>query len=215
MRKMILLVDNFDSFTYNLAHAFGMLGHLCTVRRPDRLTVEEVERDRPEAIVISPGPGRPSDFPLSCRIIERFAGVIPILGVCLGHQCIAEVFGGSVVHASLPVHGKACVVYHDGRTVFEGLRNPLVGARYHSLVVREDGIPDSLEVSAFTVEGEVMGLRATGGLRIEGLQFHPESIATPKGSEIIRNFLSHYLIRPTSGSRQGEVCGTLAGSGRG
>lgn len=209
---MILLIDNYDSFSYNLAQAFGCLGRPCQVRRPHELDPSEVEAWLPEALVISPGPGRPGDFPVCLELVRRLAGRTPMLGVCLGHQCIAEAMGGRVIRASVPVHGKVSVIYHDGRTLFEGLRNPLEAARYHSLVVCEESLPESLEVSAFTAEGEVMGVRSRL-LRLEGLQFHPESIATPVGLEILRNFLTFYL--PGGARRAPERSPALAGTGPG
>ncbi|MBW1712608.1 MAG: aminodeoxychorismate/anthranilate synthase component II [Deltaproteobacteria bacterium] len=189
---MILLIDNFDSFSYNIAHALGVLGKQIKVLRPDGLGLEAIEALSPEAIVISPGPGRPDQAGLSCRIIERFSGQMPILGVCLGHQCIAQVFGAQVVKGERPVHGKVSQVFHDGRTVYQGLRNPFEAARYHSLIVPEETVPPSLEVSAYTQEGVVMGLRSRE-LMVEGLQFHPESVATPQGALVFKNFLGHYL----------------------
>ena len=189
---MILLLDNYDSFTYNIVQALGALGQVITVVRSDEIEPFDVKSLAPDAIVISPGPGRPSDAGVSCRIIESFAGKIPILGVCLGHQCIAEVFGARVVRAQTPVHGKISEVFHDNRTIFAGVRNPLLATRYHSLIAAEETISPPLEVSAYTMEGETMGLRCNG-LKVEGVQFHPESIATPQGMTLIRNFLSCYL----------------------
>ena len=189
---MILLLDNYDSFTYNIDHALGALGKEVTVVRSDMLTVEDVEAMRPEAVVISPGPGGPGDAGISCEVIERLAGHVPILGVCLGHQCIAEVFGARVARATVPVHGKTSEIFHDGRTIYAGVRNPFSAARYHSLIAYEETVSPPLEVTAYTVTGEVMGLRCPG-LMIEGVQFHPESIATPQGSLLMRNFLDQYL----------------------
>lgn len=188
---MILLLDNYDSFTYNIAHALGSLGRGVRVVRSDSLGLGDIERMAPEAIVISPGPGRPDDAGISCQAIERFAGTIPILGVCLGHQCIGQVFGARVVRAREPVHGKPDEIFHDGRTLFSGLRNPFSGIRYHSLIVAEETVPSELQVSAYTMEGEVMGLRHEG-LGLEGVQFHPESVATSQGMRVFRNFLDHY-----------------------
>ncbi len=189
---MILLLDNYDSFTYNIAHALGSLGKELNVVRSDQIGPTEVESLTPEAIMISPGPGQPQDAGNSCAIIERFAGRIPIMGICLGHQCIAEVFGAKVVRAERLVHGMTSEVFHDGRTIFSGVRNPFRATRYHSLIAAEETITPALEVSAYTMAGEVMGLRCPG-LKIEGVQFHPESIATPQGMMIFRNFIDHYV----------------------
>ena len=192
---MILLLDNYDSFTYNIAHALGALGQEIRVFRNDVIGVDEVEAMAPAAIVISPGPGRPEDSGVSCDLVERFAGHIPILGVCMGHQCIAEVFGAKVVRADRQVHGKTWAVFHDGRSIYRGLRNPFTATRYHSLIVPEDSVPASLEVAAYTQDGEVMGLRSES-LKLEGVQFHPESIATPQGNMIFRSFLDQYVGLP-------------------
>ncbi len=189
---MILLLDNYDSFTYNIDHALGSLGKAVTVVRSDMLAVSDVEAMTPEALVISPGPGGPGDAGISCRVIERFAGRIPILGVCLGHQCIAQVFGARVARAVEPVHGKTSEIFHDGRTIYAGVRNPFFAARYHSLIAYEETIFSPLEVTAYTAAGEVMGVRCPG-LMVEGVQFHPESIATPQGALLIRNFVAQYL----------------------
>jgi para-aminobenzoate synthetase component II len=189
---MILLIDNYDSFTYNIAHALGALNQELKVIRCDVIGVKDVEAMAPEAIVISPGPGTPKDAGISMKLIERFAGRVPILGVCLGHQCIAEVFGAKVVRGKIPVHGKTSEIYHDGRTIYAGLRNPFRATRYHSLVAAEETVSAPLEVSAYTMGGTVMGLRCPD-LKIEGVQFHPESIATPQGMLIFRNFLDQYL----------------------
>ena len=189
---MILLIDNYDSFTYNVAQALGSLGQPVNVFRNDALDPEEVRELSPRALVISPGPGRPEGAGISCRLIELFAGRIPILGICLGHQCLARVFGARVVKARQPVHGKTSAVFHDGRTIYHGLGNPFPAARYHSLVVPKEDLSPPLEVSARTREGEVMGLRSDR-LMIEGVQFHPESIATPQGRLIFSNFLNRYL----------------------
>ncbi len=189
---MILLLDNYDSFTYNIAHALGALGQELQVIRSDMITVQDVAKLAPTAIVISPGPGWPSDAGISCRVIEKFAGRMPILGVCLGHQCIAEVFGAKVVHAEQLIHGKTSEIYHDGRTIFAGVRNPFAATRYHSLIAAEGTVSAPLEVSAYTMLGEVMGLRCPD-LKVEGVQFHPESIATPQGMMMFRNFVEKYL----------------------
>ena len=183
---MILLIDNFDSFTYNLVHYLGELGEEVEVRRND-LSVEEARKIGPSRIVISPGPGRPEDAGFSIDIIRAFAGRVPILGVCLGHQAIAAAFGGTIVKAKQLVHGKTSQITHDGRTLFRSIPSPFEATRYHSLVVREDDLPDVLEVSARSEDGEVMGLRHRGKC-IEGAQFHPESIMTGMGKSILGNF---------------------------
>jgi anthranilate synthase component 2 len=189
---MLLVIDNYDSFTFNLVQYLGELGASPTVYRNDRLTVADAERLGPSAIVISPGPGSPADAGVSRDLIRAFAGRCPILGVCLGHQCIGEVFGGVVGRAPEPVHGKTSAIHHDGRGVFAGLPSPLVATRYHSLVVRREGLPPALEVSAWTDDGLVMGLRQRDAprTRVEGVQFHPESILTVTGKALLGNFLA-------------------------
>ena len=183
---MILLVDNYDSFTYNLAHMFGELGAEVVVRRNDEIDADEAERLAPSHLVVSPGPGRPAGSGVSPELIRRFAGHVPILGVCLGHQAIVEVFGGEVDRARELVHGKASPVRHDGRGLFEGLPDEFDAGRYHSLAATR--IPDVLEVSATSGDGEVMAVRHRE-LRIDGVQFHPESVLTPVGSLLAANFL--------------------------
>ena len=185
---MIFVLDNYDSFTYNLVQLLGELGAEIEVRRNDQVTVKEIERRNPEALVLSPGPGRPADAGILLETIRHFAGKVPMLGVCLGHQGIGEVFGGKVVAAPSLVHGKTAEVMHDGRTIFRGLPASFPAARYHSLVVDERSIPDSLQVSATTAEGVVMGLRHKQ-FPIEGVQFHPESILTTAGPQLLKNFL--------------------------
>jgi para-aminobenzoate synthetase component 2 len=186
---MILVIDNYDSFTYNLVQYFGELGAELDVRRNDEVTVEEVEANCcPDKIVISPGPGTPDDAGVSLALIERFAGRVPILGVCLGHQAIGQAFGGRVVRAPAPVHGKPVEVCHDGKTIFQNLEYRFKAARYHSLVVERDTLPDTLEVSATTPDGLIMGLRHRE-MKIEGVQFHPESILTTEGKTLLANFL--------------------------
>ena len=185
---MIFILDNYDSFTYNLVQALGELGAQIQVRRNDQVTVEQIESLAPEAIVLSPGPGRPRDAGILMETIRHFAGKVPILGVCLGHQAIGEVFGGKVVFAPSLVHGKTAEVLHDGKTLFRGLPRPFAAARYHSLVVDPRSIPPSLEVSATTPDGVVMGLRHKK-LPVEGVQFHPESILTAAGPKLLQNFL--------------------------
>ncbi|MCI0484139.1 MAG: aminodeoxychorismate/anthranilate synthase component II [candidate division NC10 bacterium] len=185
---MMLLIDNYDSFTYNLAQYLGELGEEVQVVRNDKITVEEVERLRPARIVISPGPCTPTEAGISCQVISRFAGRIPILGVCLGHQCIGAAFGGKIVRAGRLMHGKTSLIRHDERTVYRNLPNPFEATRYHSLLVERESLPACLEVSAETAEGEIMGLRHKEHL-LEGVQFHPESILTRVGKDLLRNFL--------------------------
>ena len=183
---MILLVDNYDSFTYNLAHLFGELGEEVIVRRNDAVSAEEAERLAPEYLVVSPGPGRPADAGATLEIVRRLASKTPILGVCLGHQAIVEAFGGEVGQARELVHGKSCLVRHDGRGLFAGLPERLEVGRYHSLAATR--IPDELEVTARADDGEVMAIRHRE-LPVVGVQFHPESVLTPNGREIAENFL--------------------------
>jgi anthranilate synthase/aminodeoxychorismate synthase-like glutamine amidotransferase len=183
---MILLVDNYDSFTYNLAHLFGELGAEVHVVRNDAIDADEAERLRPTHLVISPGPGRPSDTGVSMKLLRRLGPTTPTLGVCLGHQAIVEVFGGEVGQAKRLVHGKAAAVAHDGRGLFAGLPDPFDAGRYHSLAATS--VPDELEVCATTEDGEVMAVRHTE-LPIDGIQFHPESVLTPAGPDLARNFL--------------------------
>jgi anthranilate synthase component 2/para-aminobenzoate synthetase component 2 len=186
---MILIIDNYDSFTYNLVQYFGELGQKPKVFRNDAVSVLEVEKLKPARIVISPGPGYPKDAGISMEVISHFAGKLPILGVCLGHQAIGEAFGGSVIRSGRIMHGKTSQVYHDGKTIFKGLPNPFTATRYHSLLVARKGLPKELEISAWTKEGEIMGLRHKK-LKVEGVQFHPESILTSSGKHLLRNFLS-------------------------
>jgi anthranilate synthase/aminodeoxychorismate synthase-like glutamine amidotransferase len=189
---MILIIDNYDSFTYNIAQALGSLGREIRVMRNDFIEPQEVEDLNPEAVIISPGPGYPKDAGVSMAVIEKLTGKIPILGVCLGHQCIGQVFGAQITRAKRPVHGKQWEIFHDGKLMFEGLRNPLSAVRYHSLIVVENTLAKELMVSAFTHEGEIMGLR-NQELMLEGVQFHPESIATAQGMMMFENFLSTYV----------------------
>jgi len=189
---MVFVLDNYDSFTYNLVQYLGELGAQVEVRRNDQLTVEDVEALRPERILISPGPCTPSDAGISVDLIRRFAGKVPGLGVCLGHQALGEAFGGKVVRAKQLMHGKTSRVEHDGKTVFRGLSSPMTATRYHSLIVSENNLPAELEVSAHTVESD--GTRVIMGLRhrkfpLEGVQFHPESVLTNEGKKLVENFL--------------------------
>ncbi len=185
---MLLVIDNYDSFTYNLVQYLGELGESVEVRRNDQVTVAEIESMRPARIVISPGPGTPDDAGVSLAVIEQLGGRIPILGVCLGHQAIGQAFGGKVVRSPVLMHGKSSEVHHDGRTIFEGLDNHFMAGRYHSLIVDRESLPAALEVSAFTPDNIIMGLRHRE-MKVEGVQFHPESILTNCGKKLLANFL--------------------------
>jgi anthranilate synthase/aminodeoxychorismate synthase-like glutamine amidotransferase len=185
----VLVIDNYDSFVYNLVQYLGELGADPLVHRSDELTIEQIEALDPDAVLISPGPGRPEDAGLSNAVIERFAGHRPVLGVCLGHQCIGQVYGGDVVRAPAIMHGKTSLIRHDDSGVFAGLPNPFEATRYHSLIVDRASVPDVLEVTAWTDDGTVMGLRHRQ-LAVEGVQFHPESILTAGGHDLLRNFLA-------------------------
>jgi anthranilate synthase/aminodeoxychorismate synthase-like glutamine amidotransferase len=186
---MLLVIDNYDSFTYNLVQYFGELGADPQVKRNDAITPEEVEKLKPKRIVISPGPGRPEDAGISMELIRRLGSRIPLLGVCLGHQCIGEVYGGKVVRAGRLMHGKTSPIQHDGKGVFAKLPNPFEATRYHSLIVEKESVPGCLEVSAETAEGEIMGLRHKE-YPVHGVQFHPESILSKEGKDLLANFLS-------------------------
>jgi anthranilate synthase/aminodeoxychorismate synthase-like glutamine amidotransferase len=185
---MHLMIDNYDSFTFNVVQALASLGAEVEVVRNDALSVDDIAARRPASLIISPGPGRPADAGVSLAAIRELAGRVPILGVCLGHQCIVEAFGGEVVRAERVMHGKTSRIYNDGRTLFEGVSNPFEATRYHSLIAREESLPAALEVSAFTSEGEIMGVRHREH-PIEGVQFHPESILTREGPALFANFL--------------------------
>lgn len=193
---MILVVDNYDSFTYNLVQYLGELGQELLVKRNDEVSLDEIAKLKPQHILISPGPCTPNEAGISLELIERFKDEIPILGVCLGHQSIAQAFGGEVVRAERLMHGKTSEIYHDGKTIFSGIPSPFTATRYHSLIVRKETLPDCLEVSAETAEGEIMGLRHRV-YPVEGVQFHPESIITDHGMQLLRNFVerSNTLIR--------------------
>jgi len=186
---MVLVIDNYDSFVYNLAQYLGELGWEPVVYRNDQITLAQIESLSPSHIIISPGPATPLEAGISNDIIWRFAGRIPILGVCLGHQCIGYVFGGQVVRAAVPTHGKSSLVYHDGKTVYQSLPNPFEAGRYHSLVVKRDTLPPSLALTAETDDGVIMGIRHKDYV-VEGVQFHPESIMTDVGHDLLKNFLS-------------------------
>ncbi len=185
---MLLMIDNYDSFTYNLVQYLGELGAEVRVYRNDAITVDAIAALRPEQIVISPGPCTPAEAGISVDIIHRFAGRIPILGVCLGHQCIGAAFGGSIVRAGRLMHGKTSPIHHDGRTIFRGLAEPFDATRYHSLLIERATLPECLGLTAWTVEGEIMGVRHRQHL-LEGIQFHPESILTVEGKLLLGNFL--------------------------
>jgi len=189
---MVFVLDNYDSFTYNLVQYLGELGAEVEVRRNDQVSIAEIEALRPERIVISPGPCTPSDAGISVELIRHFAGKVPVLGVCLGHQAIGEAFGGKVVRAKNIMHGKTSRVEHDGKTIFKGLESPMTATRYHSLIVADDQLPPELEVSAHTVERDgtqvIMGLRHRK-FPVEGVQFHPESVLTDEGKKLVENFL--------------------------
>ncbi|CAJ1004540.1 MULTISPECIES: aminodeoxychorismate/anthranilate synthase component II [Bacillales] len=188
---MILMIDNYDSFTYNLVQYVGELGEELRVVRNDKITLEEIERLAPDYLMISPGPCTPNEAGISMEAIRYFAGKIPMLGVCLGHQSIGQVFGGKVVRAERLMHGKTSEVYHDGQTIFRGIPSPFTAARYHSLILEEASLPDVLEVTARTEEGEIMAVRHRH-YPIEGVQFHPESIITQYGKQLLQNFLDTY-----------------------
>lgn len=185
---MVLIVDNYDSFTYNLFHYFLILGQETIVKSRDEITIDDVERLNPDYIVLSPGPGRPDESVLSLEILDRYKGKIPILGVCLGHQCIGHYFGANVIKGKSPVHGKVHKINHENKGMFYGLKNPLNVTRYHSLVIDEKTLPECLEVTARTLEGEIMGVRHKE-FCIEGVQFHPEAILTEHGLDMLQNFL--------------------------
>ena len=186
---MILVIDNYDSFTYNLVQYLGELGEELVVHRNDKITIEEIEKLAPDKILISPGPGRPDDAGISKDVIKNFGGKRPILGVCLGHQAIAEVYGAKVVRGSRIMHGKVSDIHHNGKDIFKGVPSPFVATRYHSLVVQPDTLKDPLEVTAWTSDEEIMGLRHKEK-PIWGVQFHPESILTEEGKNILRNFIN-------------------------
>lgn len=186
---MILVIDNYDSFTYNLVQYIGEREKDIKVVRNDKITISEIKRLSPLCIIISPGPGRPADAGISCEIIREFKGLIPILGVCLGHQCIGEVFGGKIVEAPRLMHGKTSEIFHNGTFIFKDIPNPFIATRYHSLIIEPRSIPDCLEITAKTKEDEIMGIRHKE-YPIFGVQFHPESILTTEGKNILYNFLN-------------------------
>lgn len=185
---MILMIDNYDSFTYNLVQYLSEFGIKLVVFRNDKIQISDIKKLKPTHIVISPGPGRPSEAGVSEAIIKEFSGTIPILGVCLGHQCIGEVFGGRVVQAKKLMHGKTSLIYHNGRTIFKGMSNPFEATRYHSLIVERKTLPKCLEITAWTKDKEIMGLKHKA-LPVWGVQFHPESILTKEGKILLKNFV--------------------------
>jgi len=185
---MLLMIDNYDSFTYNLVQYFGELGQGMQVFRNNKITIPEIEKMRPERIVISPGPCTPKEAGISIDVIKHFAGKVPVLGVCLGHQSIGEAFGGDVIRAPYLMHGKTSLIHHDNKTLFAGLPNPFVATRYHSLIIKRETLPPVLEVTAWTDDGIIMGVRHKQ-FKVEGVQFHPESILTNVGKDLLRNFL--------------------------
>ena len=188
---MLLMIDNYDSFTYNIVQYFGELGQEVQVCRNDALTVADIARRKPDYLVISPGPCTPAQAGISLAAIREFAGKIPLLGVCLGHQAIGEAFGGKVVHAKQLMHGKVSAVHHKNEGVFRGLPNPLTCTRYHSLAIERESLPDCLDITAWTDDGEIMGVRHKT-LAVEGVQFHPESILTECGHDLLKNFLEEH-----------------------
>jgi para-aminobenzoate synthetase component 2 len=188
---MILMIDNYDSFTFNLVQYLGELGQELVVRRNDQITLSEIEELNPTILMISPGPCSPNEAGISLDAIKYFAGKIPIFGVCLGHQSIAQVFGGDVVRADRLMHGKTSPILHNGKTIFEGVEDSFTATRYHSLIVKKETLPDVLEVTAWTEEGEIMAIRHKD-LAIEGVQFHPESIMTSAGKKLLQNFIDLY-----------------------
>lgn len=197
---MILVIDNYDSFTYNLVQYLGELGADVRVFRNDKITIPDIEALAPDQLLISPGPCTPREAGISVDTIQHFAGRLPLLGVCLGHQSLAYAFGGEIIRAERLMHGKTSMVHHDGKTIFQGLPNPFEATRYHSLIAKRSSLPSDFEISAETVEGEIMGIRhkPTGA---EGVQFHPESILTTAGMDLLRNF----LVLPTSAAKSGHT----------
>lgn len=188
---MILMIDNYDSFTYNLVQYFGELGKELVVKRNDEITLDDIRSLQPEMIVVSPGPCTPNEAGISVSVIEHFKGKIPIFGVCLGHQSMGQAFGGKVIRAERLMHGKTSLVHHDNKGVNAGMPNPFKATRYHSLIVEKESLPECLEVTSWTDEGEIMGLRHRE-FAIEGVQYHPESIMTEQGKKLLRNFIDTY-----------------------
>lgn len=194
---MILVIDNYDSFTYNLVQYLGEIGEQVVVKRNDEIDLEGIAAMKPDHILLSPGPCTPNEAGITLQVIERFKGDIPILGVCLGHQAIGQAFGGEVIRAEKLMHGKTSEILHDGRTVFEGIPSPYTATRYHSLIVKRETLPEELEITAETAEGEIMGLRHKE-YPIEGVQFHPESIITEHGLTLLRNFVRGSKVKEST-----------------
>lgn len=199
---MIVVIDNYDSFTYNLVQYLAQLGAVVEVFRNDAVAVEQIAEMDPEGILISPGPGVPDSAGISLQVVSRFGGRLPLLGVCLGHQSIGQVFGAPVVRADRLMHGRTSSIEHDGRGVFRGLPTPFIATRYHSLILKSDSLGDQLELTAWTLEGEVMGVRHRSLQNLEGVQFHPESFLTEHGYALLQNFLR---VMPEKGARRGEA----------
>ncbi len=185
---MVIVIDNYDSFVYNLVQYLGELGEVIEVYRNDKISLAKIREKRPEAIVISPGPGKPSDAGICNKVVEQFVRSTPILGVCLGHQCIGEVFGAKIVEAKNLMHGKTSLIYHSGKDIYHGLENPFIATRYHSLIIKDGTLPPCLVMTAWTREGKIMGIRHKE-YPVFGVQFHPESILTNVGMELLKNFL--------------------------
>ncbi|MFD1736924.1 aminodeoxychorismate/anthranilate synthase component II [Bacillus salitolerans] len=200
---MILMIDNYDSFTFNLVQYLGELGQELVVKRNDQISILEIEELNPSYLMISPGPCSPNEAGISMEAIKAFAGKIPIFGVCLGHQSIAQVFGGDVIRAERLMHGKTSAMYHDNKTIFNGLDQPFIATRYHSLIVKRETLPECFEISAWTEEDEIMAIRHKT-LPIEGVQFHPESIMTSVGKELLKNFIEVY-----GGNYKKESCTSI------
>lgn len=190
---MLLVIDNYDSFTYNLVQYFLELGEEVKVFRNDEITIDEMDRLKPAQIVVSPGPCTPNEAGISVETVQKFSGKIPILGVCLGHQSIGQAFGGKIIRAQRVMHGKTSKIHHDGKTIFEGIEDPFEATRYHSLIIEKESLPECFEVTSWTAEGEIMGIRHKE-LLVEGIQFHPESILTKEGKNILKNFIKRAII---------------------
>ena len=201
--NMLLMIDNYDSFTYNIVQYLGELGETIEVFRNDRITPDEIGEKNPDGIVISPGPCTPAEAGVSIEVIRRFSEKVPILGVCLGHQAIGAAFGGDIIRAPLLMHGKTSLIYHDGKTLFAGLPNPFEATRYHSLIIKRETLPDCLEITAWTKDNTIMGVRHKQFI-VEGVQFHPESILTLAGKDLLRNFINLGVSRQGTKTQKKE-----------